>query len=340
MRVLVLGGTNFIGPPAVERLLEYGHDVTVFHRGESEGGELAAVPHIHGDRAHLDDFADELRSVAPEVVLDMAPMFERDALAATRAVRGVAKRFVAISSVDVYRAYGRLHGSEPGPVEPMPLAEDAPLREKLYPYRGERGGKMDDYDKILVERTVMSAPDVLGTVLRLPAVHGERDYQRRLFMEVARIDAKRPAMLVSASESTWRWSRAYAGNVADAIALVVTDGRAAGRVYNMVEPAAPTQLEWLREVGRIAGWRGEVVVIPNKLMPPHPAGVTNNYAQSIVVDSARIRAELGYAERVSWDDGIARAVAWERANPPERVNPKWIDYAAEDRALEALARSR
>lgn len=336
MRVLVLGGTNFIGPPVVDRLREGGHDVTMFHRGESDSDPLNDVLHIHGDRAQLDDYAADFHRLAPDVVLDMAPMFERDAITAMRVFRGVARRIVAISSVDVYRAYGRLHGSEPGPIEPVPLTEDSPLREQLYPYRGQRGGKMDDYDKIPVERAVMSEADLPGTVLRLPAVHGERDYQHRLFMEVARIDAKRPAILVSASESTWRWCRSYVGNVADAIVLAVTDDRASGRIYNVAEVHTPSQVEWLRDVGRIAGWPGKVVVVPDELMPPSPSPITNNYAQPLVADSARIRTELGYAEHVSWDDGIARAIAWERTHPPERINPKWIDYGAEDAALARL----
>lgn len=36
MRVLVIGGTRFIGPPVVKSLVEHGHEVTVFHRGETE----------------------------------------------------------------------------------------------------------------------------------------------------------------------------------------------------------------------------------------------------------------------------------------------------------------
>jgi nucleoside-diphosphate-sugar epimerase len=338
MRILVLGGTNFIGPPVVALLRNAGHGLAVFHRGGNESDAPSDVHHIHGDRAQLDDFAAEFRRFAPDVVLDMAPMFERDAVAAMRMFRGIAKRIVAISSADVYRAYGRLHGSEPGPIEPMPLTEDSPLRETMYPYRGRRGGKMDDYDKILVERAVMSSHDLPGTVLRLPAVHGERDYQHRLFMEVARIDAGRPALLVSESEAPWRWSRAYAGNVADAIALAVTDERAAGRIYNIAEPHTSSQIDWLRDVGRVAGWAGEVVSVPDELMPPNPMGVTNNYAQHMVMDSTRIRAELGFTERVSRDEGIQRAIAWERTHPPERVNPKWVDFAAEDAAL-ARARS-
>ncbi len=339
MRVLILGGTNFIGPAVVARLREASHDVTIFHRGETEQSDLPRTAHIHGDRANLDAFTTDFRDAAPDVVIDMAPMTENAAVSAMRVLAGITHRIVAISSADVYRAYGRLHRSEPGPIEPMPLVEDSPLREKLYPYHGERHGELDDYDKIPVERTVMSSSDIAGTVLRLPAVHGERDPQHRLFIELSRMDAGRPAILVQQNRMRWRWSRAYAGNVADAIALVATDERAAGRIYNVAEPYTPTQEEWLRDVARMAGWDGEIVAVPEDDMPAHPQDA-NNVAQDMVVDSTRIRTELGYAERVSHDDGIRRAINWERAHPPERVNPNWVDFAADDAVLARFRRRK
>ena len=36
MKVLVIGGTNFIGPPLVRRLVALGHEVAVFHRGRTQ----------------------------------------------------------------------------------------------------------------------------------------------------------------------------------------------------------------------------------------------------------------------------------------------------------------
>jgi nucleoside-diphosphate-sugar epimerase len=338
MRILIIGGTRFIGPAVVARLLAGGHDVTVFHRGESEG-VLDDVPHIHGDRGRLAEYAGDFRSVAPDVVLDMAPMCGADAEAVMATMRGIARRVVMVSSIDVYRAYGRLHGSEPGPPEPLPLTEESPLREKLYPYRGQRAGKLDDYDKIPAERAVMSDAEVAGTVVRLPAVYGERDYQYRLFMETMRFDAKRPFIAWQAEQMRWRWSRAYAGNVAHAIALAVTDERAAGRVYNAPADAPLTQAEWLREYGRIAGWEGEIIGVPAELLPPH-LKADNNYAQDMVVDGGRMRAELGYEDVVPWEEGVRRAMAWVRAHPPERLNPRWLDYSLEDAAVAELRRPR
>ena len=43
MRILVLGGTRFLGPPVVRQLIERGHDVTMFHRGTREPSLLSGL---------------------------------------------------------------------------------------------------------------------------------------------------------------------------------------------------------------------------------------------------------------------------------------------------------
>jgi nucleoside-diphosphate-sugar epimerase len=153
--------------------------------------------------------------------------------------RGVARRIVVISSGDVYRAYGQLLGTEPGPVEPTPLVEDAPLRSVLFPYRDQAQGPDDflyAYDKIPVERIVLSNPELPGTVLRLPMTYGPGDPFRRCSPYLKRMVDGRPAIRLDAGLARWKTPRGYVENVAAAIALVVEDDRAAGRVYNVSEP--------------------------------------------------------------------------------------------------------
>ena len=334
MRILVIGGTRFLGPAVVARLAAAGHEITVFHRGQDEVEHHAGVSHLHGDRARLVDFSHLFRLLAPDIVLDMAPYSEDDARQAVAAFRGVARRLVALSSQDVYRAYGRFHRNEAGPHEPIPYDEGAPLRERLYPYRGNGRG-LDDYDKIPVERLVMSTPDLPGTVLRLPMVYGERDYQRRLFIELRRMDDGRPAILVEETFAAWRWSRAYVENAAAAIALAVIDDRAAGRVYNVGEVYALTYAEWLRAVAHAAGWPGEVVVVPDGTLPPSLRPPDGDYTQHLVADTTRIRHELGFVEPMPREEALRRAVAWERAQRAQD-QPRPIDYSAEDALLAQL----
>jgi nucleoside-diphosphate-sugar epimerase len=340
MRILVIGGTNFMGPLVVRSLSEQGHEITVFHRGQTQADLPRGVREILGDRRPIASSAAELQRLAPEVVLDMIPAIEQDAREIMSVFTGVARRVVAISSQDVYRAFGRVNGKESGPVDAVPITEDSPLRENLYPYRGETPRAQDDlrrwqddYDKILVERVVMSDPELPGTVLRLPMVYGPGDYQHRLFNFLKRMDDNRPAILMDEAEAQWRWTHGYVENVAGAIALAVTVERAAGRTYNVGEPFTFTMAEWVDKIGQAVGWHGRVVLVPSGRLP-EPLRWGINAEQDIVVDSSRIRRELGYEERVSLDEALKRTIAWERANPPKEFDPKEFDYAAEDALLD------
>ena len=335
MRILVIGGTGITGPYVVKSLNEMGHEVTIFHSGEHEADLPSEVNHIHhpprrseGDRRHLADFIDEFKKLAPQVVLDMAPFYQEDAQFLMKTFRGIASRVVALSSIDVYLAYGRLHHTEPGPVQPMPLTEDAALRKTKPPSR-------DENDKIGVEQEVMSDPDLPGTILRLPAIYQSRA-DGRLFFYLKHMDDKRPAILLSGEYAQWRWSRGFAENVAAAIVLAATDERAAGRIYNVAEPEAFTEAEWVRAIGQAAGWDGEVVAMPKEFIPDHLVWMTEpNWSQHYVVDTIRIRQELGYHEVVSRDEWLGKAIEGTRANPPD-MDSKHFDYAAEDAALEKM----
>jgi len=77
MRILVIGGTRFIGPVVVKRLRDADHAVTLFHRKQSHENTPPDILHIHGNRARLADFRDTFAQIAPDVVLDMAPLPKR-----------------------------------------------------------------------------------------------------------------------------------------------------------------------------------------------------------------------------------------------------------------------
>jgi len=340
MRVLVIGGTGFIGPHVVRLLSEQGHDLTMFNRGRSAANPPNSVRRITGERAALPSLRADLARFAPDVVLDMYAMTAADARAVVETLAGIARRAVVISSQDVYRAYGRLRVTEPGPPDPIPLDEASPLRERLYPYRGETPRAdddperwADDYDKIRVERVYLGRADLPGTVLRLPAVYGPGDDQHRLYDHLKRMDDRRPAILLDERAAGWRWTRGYVEDVAAAIALAVTDERAAGRVYNVGEPEAYSARDWVRRIADAAGWDGRIVVAPPDRLPAS-LRFDLNTAQHLVSDSSRIRRELGYSERILPGEELARAIAWERANPPAERGA--FDYAAEDAALAAL----
>ncbi len=103
MRILFIGGTRFIGAAAARRLSEIGHEVTVFHRGQSEADLPASVHHLREQSISLIG-RERLTVVRPDVVVDMLLMQERDAEITLDVLRGITSRLVLISSGDVYRS--------------------------------------------------------------------------------------------------------------------------------------------------------------------------------------------------------------------------------------------
>ena len=342
MKVLIVGGTGFIGPKVLGELCDRGHDVALFHRGQTAREPPKTVSEILGDRDELSGFKRRFADFNPDVVPHMIAFMKQHAEVAAKTFAGIARRMVMISSQDVYRAYGRIIEVEPGEPDAVPLTEDAPLRERLYPYRADTPREdndpnrwMDDYEKILIEEVTMSHADLQGTVLRLPMVYGPRDRQHRLFEFLKRMDDGRSAILLERYVADWRWTRAYVGNVAHAIVLAVENDHAAGKNYNIGDEPNLSMAEWVTEIGKAAGWDGDVLAVAKEHLPEH-LNQEMNTSQDLVVDTSRIRDELGYTEIVPMDEALKRTIEWERENPPAEIDKKQFDYEAEDAVLRKL----
>ncbi len=328
MRVLILGGTGFIGSRIVALLAAGGHRVAVFHRGQTQPELAPGVERITGDRDRLPEHAAELRRFAPDVVVHNIAYVAAHARQLVEVFRSVVARVVVVSSGDVYRSYGIFHGTESGPPEPIPAAEDAPLRKALYPYRALAKGPDDwiySYDKILVEQAAREDPALPATILRLPMVYGPGDPQHRLAGYLRRMADGRRAIPLDRTLAAWRCTRGFVEDVAAAVALAATDPRAAGRTYNVGEPDALTEVEWVLAVGAAAGWSGRVVPVPHGPLP-----VPADFGQHLVADTTRIRDELGFREAVSREEALRQTGRQALANLP---NLPAIDYAAEDALL-------
>ncbi|MUH00670.1 NAD-dependent epimerase/dehydratase family protein [Scytonema sp. UIC 10036] len=343
MKILVIGGTNFIGPHVVRHLCHLGYEVTVFHRGQTIAELPTNVHQIFGDRRHLKEFKSQFEEIAPQIVVDMILFTEQDAVELMNTFKGIAKRVVAISSIDVYRAYSVLLGQE-SEVISVPLTENSPLRQQLYPFRDmpDRPLKTPiDYEKILVEQVVMSEPTLPGTIIRLPMVYGPNDPLHRFYPYLQRIDDKRPVIVLEESLARWCGSYGYVENVAYAIALAICHEQAAGRIYHVADREALSEAERIYKIGQLTGWQGQVFVLPKEKLPTEWK-LTVNTKQHWLIDSTRIREELGYKEVVSPDEALLQTIRWEQANPPKDSHqsafPWLLDYVTED-AIQSLVSS-
>lgn len=343
MRILVIGGNGFIGSHLVSELVESGHIVAVFHRSDV-GLVGSGIIQIQGDRNRLSHYEDQLRQFSPDIIIDLILSSGEQAIQLMSIARVITRRVVAISSMDVYRAWGVVHEVEPGALEPLPLTEDSPLRTTRTLYPPEAMKRMqniftwvnDDYDKIAVEDAIMSDPAVQGSILRLPMVYGPGDPLHRFFPLLKRFSDGRSSILLSEDFAAWRGPRGYVENVAHAIAVVANSDKTAGRIYNICEEPTLSDLAWQTKIAKQMDWHGRFVILPREQTPKHLL-LPGNTAQHVVVSSERIRTELGYKEPVRIEESIRRTIAWEQRNAPSIFDPQQFDYVAEDAALANLA---
>lgn len=276
MKVLVIGGTRFIGAHVVRRLHDRGAEIAVLHRGSTTNPILPDVDHVVDPDAEypITAFPQTVRRDW-DVVVHMVAMGEKDARAAVETFSGRAGRLVLVSSCDVYRAYGRWTKTEPGPPEPVPLSEDVPLRSVFYPYRGmeaQIGAYAHDYEKVLVEKELQNATALDWTILRLPKVYGPED------------NGDLGTVYGFAAVPNWRWTHGHVRNVAEAIATAALHPAARNAVFNVGEETTPTMGERL-------------ALLPKRPGEP-PARPPFDFGQDLVTDTSRIRRELGYLDAV------------------------------------------
>ncbi len=331
MRVLVLGGTTFVGRRLVERLHARGDDVMVVHRGETEPAGWVPVEHLHTDRADLTSHAADVRAFGPDAVLDSRALTRADVAAVLGVLPDVPA--VVLSSMDVYEAFEALRTE--GAPRPVPLTEESPVRVDRYPYRGQ-GGAGDDYDKLDVEEAW--APRG-ACVLRLPLVYGPFDAQRREEPLLRRVRVRRAHVPVGGG--TLLLSRVHVDDVATGVLVALDRPAAHGRTLNLAEPTVVPGGVWAQQVldtaAEVSGHRVGPVQVPDHLVPDE-LWLTGTQAQHVVADVSAAREVLGWAPG---DPGerVAGSVRWHLEHPP--ATP-WTeaDSAADDAAVAARGGGR
>ncbi|MEE1741171.1 NAD-dependent epimerase/dehydratase family protein [Streptomyces sp. BE147] len=183
MRILVLGGTWFLGKAVVEGALARGWKVTTFNRGRS-GVDAEGVTAVHGDRTALRDLAG-LAEVGPwDAVVDTSSseMPPRAVLAATLSLRPQVARWVHVSTVSVYEGWPHLALTEDSPTLACPADADETVG-----YTGADGSPTAyGFQKAGAERAVTEVFGEQAVLLRPGVILGPGEYVGRLPWWLAR----------------------------------------------------------------------------------------------------------------------------------------------------------
>lgn len=161
MKILILGGTKFLGRHLVDSALAHGHEVTLFNRGKTNPTLFPNVETITGDREHD---IEKLSGREWDAVIDVAGYVPRIVRLSAEGLKGSVKRYVFISSVSVYADFKKVGLDESYPVGKL---EDESVEE----ITGETYGPL----KALCEKTVQDIYGDRALIIRPGLIVGPHD---------------------------------------------------------------------------------------------------------------------------------------------------------------------
>lgn len=129
MKILCIGGTRFFGRAFVEEAARRGHEVTVFHRGESEPEDLSQVEHLHGDRK---DGLELLAGRSWDAVLDTCAFVPREVRNLAAAIGDRIGHYTLVSSLSVHPDDLPVGATEETPTHQPPFPETEEVTEETY----------------------------------------------------------------------------------------------------------------------------------------------------------------------------------------------------------------
>jgi 2'-hydroxyisoflavone reductase len=249
MKLLVLGGTVFLGRAIVEDALRRGHEVTLFNRGQRNPDLFPEAEKLHGDR---DGGLGILAGRRWEAVIDTSAYFPRLARASAEALKDAVDRYVFISTISVYADFTQVGMDENAPVGTL---ED----ETVEQVTGETYGPL----KALCEQAVEAALPGRAIIIRPGLIVGPHDQSNRFTYWPTRI-ARGGDVLVPRSLD-WQTQIIDVRDLA-AWSVTMAETGALG-VYNATGPDHRLTMGDVFETSRaVAGSDARPVVIPEEFL--------------------------------------------------------------------------
>jgi nucleoside-diphosphate-sugar epimerase len=204
VKILVMGGTRFVGKPLVAQLLSEGHELTLFTRGKNP--VPAGVEHLCGDRSTAEGLA-ALQGRSFDVIVDSSGRTLDDSRAVIERTGAPSHRFLYVSSAGVY-----------ADSELWPLSEDSPTDPQ-----SRHSGKLDT-------EAWLSAEKIPFTSFRPTYIVGAGNYNPVESWFFDRIVHGRPVPLPGDGSTITQLG--HVNDLAAAMALSLGVDAAANRVYN------------------------------------------------------------------------------------------------------------
>jgi nucleoside-diphosphate-sugar epimerase len=317
VKILITGISGFIGSQLATRLVDEGHEVSGVIRRVANR-DLAPLQEILGDIAivsgDVSDFVstrNAIKTVNPDVIFHLAALspvrdsFERpfdyqhaNYLGTMNVAHSLlelqdsqTRKLIAASTAEVYGLQGN-----------GPLKEDLPLKPSS-PYAVSKAAGD------LYLRMMFSSYYLNGTVLRPTNSYG-RKFDTSFMIEYLITQMLKGRKIYIGSPNSVR-DYMYVDDHVNGYILAMKDSKAKGQVYNVGTGEGVTNKELALMIAEKTGYDPKNIVF-GSYPPGYPYRPLISDQSSIVLDSSKIRKELGWAPKTSLDIGLDRVIAYFR----------------------------
>ncbi|WP_165452568.1 NAD-dependent epimerase/dehydratase family protein [Paenibacillus thalictri] len=303
MKVLVLGGTGLISSQIVVRLLEAGHDVSVFNRGKRPLPYGDSVASVVGDKSDAEGFTAIARSLDVDAVIDMISFDAQDARVTVNAFQHTVQQIIFCSSSAAYKR----------PYKSVPIREDA---EDLFddPSFGYAFGKAE-MERYLQQ--VAAEGIVPVTIIRPSLTYGigasNVGVLRQNYNIVHRIKNRKP--LVMFGDGTTPWSFTFAPDLAKAFVGAVGNKMTYGQAYHATSDEIHIWQDLYTAFGEVLGIEPEIVHISSDLLKAANPDLFSHlyYEKSYcgLFDNTKVKRDIpSFKAEISLRAGLDMMVDW------------------------------
>ena len=312
MKILMIGGTGTISAATTRRLIESGEELYLLNRGTRAGVNTEGATVLRGDMTDEDAIRDLIAPHEFDVVVDWIAFtpdqIERD----VRLFAGKTAQYIYISSASVYQR----------PAQNYLVTEDTPLENPFWEY---------SRNKIACEKLAMQAHvkgDLPVTIVRPSLTYGDRRIPycmtsgTRSWSLVDRLE--RGKRVIVPGDGSSLWVITHNSDFAKGITGLMGQDKALGEAFHITSDEVLTWDQIAIQIAEAVGVEPKLVHISSEFIsafrPDAVGNLTGDKSTSVVFDNSKLRSVVpDFKATVSFREGMARTVAYMRANPELQV---------------------
>lgn len=299
MKVLVIGGTRFVGLRLVRLLAEQGYDITLLNRGKTRANLPLGIKRLYADRRNPNEVHQVLDSQNFEVIYDITGYQVQNLEPVVAALSGRIGQYIFQSTCAVY-----------APSELLPIREDFPLISTATAPVGE---EVYALEKVQCEQFLLRMFEDNGfpvTIFRSPVIYGPENWMdEREGSYFVRLLQRRRILIPGNGATVLHF--AHVDDVAQAHLTVSGQKRAFGQIYNIASNEATTINGYIDTIAKAVGVTANKVYVESHVVRllRHPIFFFP-WEHSNFYDISKVKDEIGYTPFFNIEAGMRQTYQW------------------------------